>query len=232
MRWLVLSALFALCDDGDDDPPAPVIAQPTVMVTASSNPSGAHVTGGGRPLGTTPLQVAVPIAPAQPGQAQSYQFTFAMPGYESQTISATPINNTITVNATLVPIGGAQPVAQPPVAQAPPPVAQPLVAQESPAIRPPPSGELEESDARRQIMRYYATRSEWSGQYVMRRIVRMRMDRASPDRIEAHTGYDYQCILPQCGGASDGYDARIFTFQRSGSGWRVVHMSGHMTARI
>jgi hypothetical protein len=232
MRWLLLCALVWGCEGEDDDTAPPVVpppAQVLVTVTASSTPSGAHVTGGGRALGTTPLQVQVPVPPPQPGRVQTFQFTFAMPNYEAQTVSASPVNNTITLNATLVPISR-------PVAQVVPPPPQPD--QQTPivprpaVVEPPASAELTEADARRQIPRYYAARSEWAGQYVMRNIARMRLDRVAPDRVEAHTGYNYQCILPSCSGASDGYDARIFYFQRSGSSWRIVRMGDHMSARL
>src|SRR5690348_13169237 len=108
MRWILLCALLTLCDrEEDDDPPAqPPSSQITINVTASSNPSGAHVTGGGRSLGNTPLQVDVPVPPPQPGQTQSFQFTFTMPGYEPQTITATPVNNTISIAANMVALNG------------------------------------------------------------------------------------------------------------------------------
>lgn len=217
--WVVVALLSCGCGEEDDpSPPPAVVAQPTppsVTVSASSTPTGAHVTGGGRALGATPLTVQVPVPPPQPGQAQSFAFTFTMPGYTPVTLNATPVNNTISVNATLEPVRAPQQ-----------PVAPAIVA-------PPPSGELTEADARRMIVRYYAGRGEWAGQYVIANIERMRMDRADADQIEAHTRYRYRCILPACGGdQQDGIDQRVFYFQRRGSEWRIARMGDHMSARI
>ena len=55
-------------------------------------------------LGRTPFTTQVPIPIATPGQTQTFQFTFQLPGYQPATISASPINNTITLNATLAPM--------------------------------------------------------------------------------------------------------------------------------
>ncbi len=110
-------------DDDDDAPPPPpqTAAAPTgpqtpagqVMVTvaANSTPPGAMVVGGGRQLGTTPLQTQVPIPAPQPGQpAASFAFTFTLEGYQPATINATPVNNTISLTAALAPAMAAQPV--------------------------------------------------------------------------------------------------------------------------
>jgi len=75
-----------------------------VTVAANSNPPGAVVIGGGRELGTTPLQTQVPIPAPQPGQpAASFAFTFTLEGYQPATINATPVNNTISLTAALAP---------------------------------------------------------------------------------------------------------------------------------
>lgn len=85
----------------------PAVAPPgqvLVTVAASSTPQGAVVTGGGRMLGRTPFTTQVPIPAATGGQTQTFQFTFQLPGYQPATISASPINNTITLNAALAPM--------------------------------------------------------------------------------------------------------------------------------
>lgn len=130
-----LTALVVGCggDDDDDAPPPPtanvhgqpvvngtnvVPAPPTplappgqVMITvaASSNPPGATVTGGGRQLGTTPLQTQVPVPVARPGEVQTFAFTFQLPGYQDLTINASPVNNTISITAALAPLAAVQP---------------------------------------------------------------------------------------------------------------------------
>jgi hypothetical protein len=87
-------------------PPGQVL----VTVAASSAPPGATVTGGGRLLGRTPFTTQVPIPAPTPGQTQTFQFTFQLPGYQPTTISASPINNTITLHTALPPMAGTPPV--------------------------------------------------------------------------------------------------------------------------
>ncbi len=121
-----LAALLVACGGDDDDTPPPpppntatapiagnttapttnVVAPPgQVMLTvaANSNPPGAIVTGGGRQLGTTPLQTQVPIPAPQPGQVQTFAFTFELAGYQTATLNASPVNNTISITAALAP---------------------------------------------------------------------------------------------------------------------------------
>jgi hypothetical protein len=129
--WWALPALIAVacgglvatttaCGGGEAPPPPPpqgqqaiqggqpaVVAPPgqvLITVAASSSPQGATVTGGGRMLGMTPFTTQVPIPVAQPGQTQTFQFTFQLPGFQPATVSASPINNTITLNAALAPM--------------------------------------------------------------------------------------------------------------------------------
>lgn len=87
-------------------PPGPAALPPgTVMVTvsAASTPAGATVTGGGTLLGRTPFVTSVPVPAPTPGVAQSFEFTFQFPGYNPTTITASPTNGTITLNAVLAP---------------------------------------------------------------------------------------------------------------------------------
>lgn len=114
--WLLPWSLA--CAFGGSDPPPPPHGggagtaqistappgQVMITVSASSMPQGATVTGGGRMLGRTPFTAQVPIPLATPGQTQTFQFTFQLPGYQPATVSASPINNTITLNATLAPV--------------------------------------------------------------------------------------------------------------------------------
>lgn len=90
-------------------PPVGTPATPpgTVMVTvsAASSPPGATVTGGGTLLGTTPFVTSVPVPAPTPGVAQTFEFTFQYPGYTPTTITASPTNGTITLNAVLAPAG-------------------------------------------------------------------------------------------------------------------------------
>ncbi len=123
--WIAVLALATMafatmaCSGGEAPPPPPpqqgqqaiqqgqVQAPPgqvLITVAASSSPPGATVTGGGRMLGLTPFTTQVPIPIAQPGQTQTFQFTFQVPGYQAATVSASPINNTITLNTTLAPM--------------------------------------------------------------------------------------------------------------------------------
>lgn len=133
MRKSVCAAAACLilgCGAEEDDTPppppptatAPVQGQPylplhgtapgQVMVTvvANSTPAGSNVTGGGRPLGTTPLQTQVPIPVPRPGEVQTFAFTFNLDGYRPATINASPVNNTITISAALAPAVQAQEV--------------------------------------------------------------------------------------------------------------------------
>ncbi len=115
---------------GDPPPPPPVPdggvatttalgalppGQVSVTVAASSTPPGAVVTGGGAQLGTTPFVVQVPVPAPSAGQVQSFEFTFQLPGFQPTTLTATPVNNTVTIQATLTPLapatGAALPVA-------------------------------------------------------------------------------------------------------------------------
>src|SRR5687767_1237132 len=124
---VAIMGLFVSCGGDDDDdapppPPANVIAnqpvvppqpQGQVMITvaASSNPSGATVTGGGRVLGVTPLQTQVPIPAPRPGDPpMTFAFTFELANYQTATINASPVNNTISITAALAPVVAAQEV--------------------------------------------------------------------------------------------------------------------------
>lgn len=88
-------------------PGTPAVPPGTVMVTvsAASTPPGATVTGGGTLLGTTPFVTGVPVPAPTPGVAQTFEFTFQFPGYNPTTITASPTNGTITLNAVLAPAG-------------------------------------------------------------------------------------------------------------------------------
>ena len=86
-------------------PPVVPEGQVLVTVSASSSPVGATVTGGGTLLGTTPFTTQVPVPIAQPGETQTFQFTFQIPGYQPATITASPVNNTITLHTALQPMG-------------------------------------------------------------------------------------------------------------------------------
>jgi hypothetical protein len=84
--------------------PPPVSAPPgqvLVTVAAASTPPGATVTGGGQVLGTTPFTTQVPVPAPSPGETQTFQFTFTLPGFTATTITASPVNNTISLNAVL-----------------------------------------------------------------------------------------------------------------------------------
>lgn len=110
-------SLLSMCgaNEEDDAPPPPSAeaepapaADPIITVSATSVPPGAMVTGGGRPLGTTPLTAQVPIPAPQPGQPPAaFAFTFTLDGYQPTTIQATPVNGTISLSATLAPAAGA-----------------------------------------------------------------------------------------------------------------------------
>ena len=98
--------------EGNEAPPQVPADQVLVSVSASSQPTGASVTGGGALLGRTPFTTQVPVPRPQPGEAQSFEFTFQLPGYQSQTITASPVNNTLTLNVLLQPeVVGTPPVA-------------------------------------------------------------------------------------------------------------------------
>jgi len=120
--WFSTSAFAALCGiwmagccfgggTPTPDPTPPITNEPAevpgdqvlISVSASSQPVGASVTGGGALLGQTPFTTQVPVPRPQPGQAQSFEFTFQLPGYQSQTITASPVNNTLTLNVLLQP---------------------------------------------------------------------------------------------------------------------------------
>lgn len=107
-------------------PPATPPATPpgTVMVTvsAASTPPGATVTGGGTLLGTTPFVTSVPVPAPTPGVAQTFEFTFQYPGFAPTTITASPTNGTITLNAVLGPaaVAGLPPGTPPGLGVAPP----------------------------------------------------------------------------------------------------------------
>ncbi|AKF05171.1 proprotein convertase P-domain-containing protein [Sandaracinus amylolyticus] len=124
---LTIVALAGACSGGSGTPPPPPPQQAQqgqaqiqvppgqvlITVAASSSPQGATVTGGGRMLGLTPFTTQVPIPAPRPGETQTFQFTFQLPGYQPATISASPINNTITLNAALAPMVAATPPTTP-----------------------------------------------------------------------------------------------------------------------
>lgn len=120
--FLALSFLTVGCSGSGGTPPPPVsaaLAPPTgvgvpattvavapgqilVTVAAFSTPPGATVTGGGQVLGTTPFTSQVPVPAPNPGDPPAtFQFTFTLPGYQPTTITASPVNNTISLNAML-----------------------------------------------------------------------------------------------------------------------------------
>lgn len=72
-----------------------------VTVTASTSPQGATVTGGGRFLGVTPFAAQVPVHVAPPGQTQTFEFVFQLAGYQTTSVSASPVAGQITLNAAL-----------------------------------------------------------------------------------------------------------------------------------
>jgi hypothetical protein len=116
-------AILPACGGGGEapvTPPAtPPVAPPTaatpppgmvmVTVSAASTPPGATVTGGGALLGTTPFVTPVPVPAPTPGVTQTFEFTFQLPGYTATTITASPVNNTINLNAVLAPMVAAVP---------------------------------------------------------------------------------------------------------------------------
>lgn len=74
-----------------------------ITVVANSTPAGAVVVGGGSELGTTPMSTQVPIPTPAPGQeVPTFDFEFRFPGFRTQTVQGSPLNNMITVQATLV----------------------------------------------------------------------------------------------------------------------------------
>ncbi|GAB5549727.1 MAG: hypothetical protein SangKO_094870 [Sandaracinaceae bacterium] len=120
--------LLGACSEEDDTPPPPPQTatgpvapntpqappgQVMVTVVANSTPAGATVVGGGRQLGTTPLQTQVPIPAPVAGQVQTFAFNFELAGYQPATINAAPVNNTITITAALAPATAPQEVATP-----------------------------------------------------------------------------------------------------------------------
>ena len=82
-------------------PPSVAPGQVLVTVAAASTPPGATVTGGGQVLGTTPFTTQVPVPAPNPGETQTFQFTFTLPGFQATTLTASPVNNTISLNAVL-----------------------------------------------------------------------------------------------------------------------------------
>ena len=118
--WAPGTLLLVLgCSGGEAPPAPPVSAAPTpaavpagmvmVTVSASSTPPGATVTGGGARLGATPLVTSVPVPAPAPGETQTFAFTFQLPGYMPATVTASPVNNTINLNAVLSPVVAAVP---------------------------------------------------------------------------------------------------------------------------
>lgn len=114
-----LSLVIAACSGGEPapipTPPAtptpPAIPAGMVMVTvsAASTPAGATVTGGGSLLGTTPFVTQVPVPAPTAGVTQTFEFTFLLPGYTATSVTASPVNNTINLNAVMAPIVAAAP---------------------------------------------------------------------------------------------------------------------------
>lgn len=116
---LLTLALAAACG-GDAPPPTPVNTAPgpvapmatapaappgmtLVTVTATSEPTGAVVTGGGTELGTTPLTRQVPIPTPAPGAPPpTFDFTFTRDGFRTATVRGTLTGAVVTVQATLV----------------------------------------------------------------------------------------------------------------------------------
>lgn len=118
---LEVVALVSGCGQDAPPPPPPISTVPvqpvvvapqaqtglvSVTVTASSNPPEAKVTGGGRPLGVTPLTTQVPIPAPLPGQPPpTFDFVFEKDGYQTATIQAAPVNGVINITAALAPVG-------------------------------------------------------------------------------------------------------------------------------
>lgn len=127
---IIAAPLVSACGQDAPPPPVPVATTPGVVpntatappgvpgttpgatappgmtlitVVANSTPAGATVVGGGSELGTTPLTTQVPIPTPAPGQQPpAFDFEFRFPGFRSTTVQATPLNDMITVQATLL----------------------------------------------------------------------------------------------------------------------------------
>lgn len=146
-----LAILFALACSGrgtpppsaQQSPPGPQVPDGHVLVTvsAASQPPGATVTGGGAMLGRTPLTTQVPVPAPRPGETQTFEFTFQLPGYRSQTITASPVNNTLTLNVLLQPELPTAPESGPATPSTPTPPAD-ATTPSTPTTPTPPTGAL------------------------------------------------------------------------------------------
>jgi hypothetical protein len=222
----VLAALLAACAEeaSDAPPPPPAIVRPSVppgqvlvRVVATSTPPGALVTGGGRELGTTPLETEVPIPAPIAGQPpQTFRFTFSLGGHSPASIDAAPLNGTITLAATLAPVA---------IAEAP--VAIPQIA---PAVVPArdgaPTNPFEAGQA-------------WRGTYTCtqgRTDLVLRITGVSGDRVEAVFEFDYRGTTGSFV-LSGNYDRstrrlalRPGRWIRQPRGWMPVGMAGSVDA--
>jgi hypothetical protein len=88
---------------------------------------------------------------------------------------------------------------------------------------------LTDAAARVLATQYYATQSEWAGQYAIT-ILRTRVVPTGPTSAEVHIRYSYTCLLGRCGGSRTGLDQRVFYYQLIGSQWSCVRMGPHMSA--
>ncbi len=118
LATLAFAGPFSCEQDEPPPPPPPTSGGPQaaggggatvqITVTATSNPPGALVNGGGRQLGVTPLTTQVPIPVTPPGAAApSFDFVFTKEGYQSTTLQAAPVNGQIAITAALAPLSAA-----------------------------------------------------------------------------------------------------------------------------
>lgn len=106
------------------------------------------------------------------------------------------------------------------------------------AESPPPASsdmpDIGEQTAAALVRQFYASRGEFKGQYLIDRILKMRVVRTGEDTRQVHVHYAFRCTRGPgaCCCGDDGEDQRVFALRFADGSWDVAGMGAHMSARF
>lgn len=94
-----------------------------------------------------------------------------------------------------------------------------------------PAGELSEAEAKELVTKYYESRGEWAGTFLIDNIEKIRIETYSPGKIFVHVKYHFKAIPGNPKGRTDsGIDQRVFNVEWKGDNYLVTYMKGYNSA--